>query len=79
MIPEFAKVVFAMKKGDLSKPFKTPYGWHVVLVEDKRLAEPPAFEDMQDALKQVYAERNMQNVLQAEREKAKVKVYQPNL
>ena len=79
MIPEFAKVVFAMKKGDLSKPFKTPYGWHVVLVEDKRLAEPPAFEEMQDALKQVYAERNMQNVLQAEREKAKVKVYQPNL
>ena len=79
MIPEFAKVVFAMKKGDLSKPFKTPYGWHVVLVEDKRLAEPPAFEEIQESLKQAYAERNMKAVLQAEREKAKVKVYQPNL
>ena len=79
MIPEFGKAVFSMKKGELSKPIKTPYGWHVVLVEDKRLAEPPAFEEMQDTLKQVYAERNMQNVLQAEREKAKVKVYQPNL
>ena len=79
MIPEFGKAVFAMKKGELSKPIKTPYGWHIVLVEDKRLAEPPAFEEMQDALKQVYAERNVQNILQSEREKAKVKVYQPNL
>ena len=79
MIPEFGKAVFAMKKGELSGPIKTPYGWHVVLVEDKRLAEPPAFEEVQDMLKQVYAERNMQNVLQAEREKAKVKVYQPSL
>jgi peptidyl-prolyl cis-trans isomerase C len=68
-----------MKKGELSGPIKTPYGWHVVLVEDKRLAEPPAFEEMQDALKQVYAERHMQDVLQAEREKAKVKIYKPSL
>lgn len=79
MIPEFGKAVFAMKKGQLSAPIKTPYGWHIVLVEDKRLAEPPVFEEMQDVLKQAYAERNMQNVLQAERDKAKVKVYKPSL
>ena len=30
MIPEFGKAVFAMKKGELSGPIKTPYGWHVV-------------------------------------------------
>ncbi len=79
MIPEFGKAVFAMKKGQLSGPIKTPYGWHIVLVEDKRLAEAPTFEEVQDTLKQVYAERNMQNVLQAEREKAKVKIYKPSL
>ncbi|MBR5130385.1 MAG: peptidylprolyl isomerase [Alphaproteobacteria bacterium] len=79
MIPEFSRPVFALKKGELSAPIKTPYGWHIVLVEDKRLAEAPAFEVMQDALKQLYAERNMKNVLQAERDKANVKVYQPNL
>lgn len=79
MIPEFGKAVFAMKKGQMSEPIKTPYGWHIVLVEDKRLAEAPTFEEMQDALKQVYAERNMQNVLQSERDKAKVKVYKSSL
>jgi len=79
MIPEFGKAVFAMKKGELSAPIKTPFGWHVVLVEDKRLAEPPAFEQVQEQLKQIYAERNVQNVLKGEREKAGVKIYQPTL
>ena len=79
MIPEVGKAVFALKKGELSGPIKTPFGWHVVLVEDKRLAEPPAFEDVQEQLKQIYAERNIQNVLENERKKVGVKIYQPTL
>ncbi len=31
MIPEFAEVAFSLeKKGDVSKPFKTKFGWHIV-------------------------------------------------
>lgn len=79
MIPEFGDAVFAMKKGQLSAPIKTPFGWHVVLVEDRRLAAPPAFEDVEDQLKQVYAERNARAVVQEEREKARVQVLIPRL
>lgn len=79
MIPEFGNAVFAMKKGQLSAPIKTPFGWHVVLVEDRRLAAPPAFEDVQDQLKQIYAERNVRNVVAEERQKAHVNVLVPTL
>lgn len=77
MIPEFGDAVFSMKKGQLSAPIKTPFGWHVVLVEDRRLAAPPAFEDVEDQLKQIYAERNARGVVQEEREKAHVSVLIP--
>ncbi|MCD6578508.1 peptidylprolyl isomerase [bacterium] len=34
MVPEFTKIVFAMKKGEISKPFKTKFGYHIVQLED---------------------------------------------
>ncbi len=72
MIPEFSEAVFALKKGQLSQPIKTPFGWHVVLVEDRRLAAPPAFEEVQDQLRQLFIERNIQNILKQEEQKHNV-------
>ncbi len=79
MIPEFGEAVFALKKGQISQPIKTPFGWHVVLVEDRRLAPPPAFEEVQDQLRQIFVERNIQNILKQEEEKHKVKYLVPSL
>ncbi len=36
MVPEFEKVVFSMKSGEISAPFKTKYGWHIVKVYSNR-------------------------------------------
>jgi peptidyl-prolyl cis-trans isomerase SurA len=36
MIPDFEKVMDALKPGDISDPFKTRFGWHIVQVNDRR-------------------------------------------
>ncbi|TWO31810.1 peptidylprolyl isomerase [Seonamhaeicola sediminis] len=47
--PEFEEVAFSLvNKNDISKPFKTAYGWHIVkLIEKKPI---PLFEDIRPEL-----------------------------
>jgi peptidyl-prolyl cis-trans isomerase SurA len=43
-IKEFAEAAFALtEKGDFSKPVKTPAGWHIIKLIDKKA--PPSFEE----------------------------------
>lgn len=79
MIPEFGDAVFDMKKGQLSKPIKTPFGWHVVLVEDKRLANPPSFEDLREDILRAAMETKLPMVLDEERAKLNVQILRPTL
>lgn len=79
MIPEFGDAVFDMKKGQLSAPIKTPFGWHIVIVEDKRLANPPAIEEVYDDLKRALMETKLKTVLEKERTKLNVQILKPTL
>ena len=78
MIPEFSKL-FDLSAGKLSEPIKTPFGWHVVLVQDKRLKAPPKIEQVQEALQQRFMEENVPAVVAQERAKQKVVVLKPAL
>ena len=52
MVKPFANAAFALKKGEYSKtPVKTQFGWHVILLEDRRTKAPPKFAVMKARLK----------------------------
>ncbi|HOZ01036.1 MAG TPA: peptidylprolyl isomerase [Candidatus Syntrophosphaera sp.] len=40
MVPEFDAVAFKMKVGEISKPFKTQFGWHIVRVDSILSTKP---------------------------------------
>jgi peptidyl-prolyl cis-trans isomerase D len=37
-VPEFTQAAFNLKVGEVSLPVKTPFGWHLILVEEKQPA-----------------------------------------
>lgn len=38
MVKEFSDVAFSMKPGQTSQPVKSPYGWHIIQVEERKPA-----------------------------------------
>lgn len=52
MVPEFYAAANKLKKGEYTKdPVKSQYGWHVILLTDRRTKEPPKFEEVKDQIK----------------------------
>lgn len=50
MVKPFEDAVVVMKAGDISDPVKTQFGWHVLKLNETRLKDAPALEDVKDEL-----------------------------
>lgn len=72
MVKEFDEAAFALKKGELSKPVKSQFGWHLIKVEDTRQKPVPTFEDVKAQIGQALEQQKGQQVSKELRDKAKI-------
>ncbi|CAA7624782.1 PpiC-type peptidyl-prolyl cis-trans isomerase [Magnetospirillum sp. LM-5] len=79
MVKEFADAAFAMKPGELSAaPVKSQFGWHVIKVDERRMASAPSLEQAAPAIREQLAEETAQKMVADMRGKAKVKLFTPD-
>lgn len=71
---KFTNVAFTTKKGEISEPFETDYGWHILQVQNRRKAAQPTFEEMRSEILNFMTYDEIQNILKSLRAQGDVKL-----
>lgn len=50
MVPAFEKAAFSMKKGEISGPIKTQFGYHIIKVTDLKKGKKTAYDKVKESL-----------------------------
>lgn len=61
MVPQFDSVAYSLKEGELSKPFRTAYGWHIIKMM-KRQQVPP-YDSLSSNIIRYLESRNVRDIL----------------
>jgi peptidyl-prolyl cis-trans isomerase C len=51
MVPEFDKLMFELPIGEVSEPFQTRYGWHIMKVSERDPARTLEFDEVKDGIR----------------------------
>ncbi len=63
MVDEIADVAHALPTGAVSEPVKSAFGWHVIMVEDRRATAVPPFEEIRQKLRQEMSRETVQALI----------------
>lgn len=78
MVPEFEQTAFAMKDGDVSEPFKTQFGYHIIKRNEFRPARTETYDQVKEQIREnlLAQERNQafQTWIDAQKKDAKIVV-----
>ncbi len=64
MVPEFSERLAEMKEGEVSEPFRTRYGWHIVKLDKVEKHDPPTYNESYEMLRNIYYQRNVEKMFQ---------------
>ena len=62
-VKEFEEQVKVMKKGELSKPFLSQFGYHIIYLKDKKTEKNLSFLEVQDSIKEILLKSKLNNFL----------------
>lgn len=75
MVAPFSEAVQAMEPGSYTAaPVETQFGWHVILLEETRQVDPPAFEEVAQRIERFLTNQHIQDYINELRGKATVDV-----
>jgi peptidyl-prolyl cis-trans isomerase C len=73
MVKPFADAVAALQKGQYTKqPVQSEFGWHVILLDDVRSPEVPAFEQVKPQVEMFTQRKKLQTYIDELRKTAKI-------
>jgi peptidyl-prolyl cis-trans isomerase C len=72
-VPAFAQALQKLKKGQITdSPVQTPYGWHVIKVDDERATKIPPYEEVKPQIQQQLRQQQVTKAIAELRAKAKI-------
>jgi peptidyl-prolyl cis-trans isomerase C len=61
MVPTFEEAVASLKVGETSSPVKTDFGYHIIKLEDKRVAQAPSLDQLNTKIREELSAEFVQN------------------
>ncbi|MDR3437601.1 peptidylprolyl isomerase [Telmatospirillum sp.] len=78
-VKEFSEAAFKLKPGEVSKTaVKSQFGYHVIKVEDRRIAPPPSYDEAKGSIKNELAQKDVQKVIDSLKSSAQIKKFNPD-
>lgn len=65
MVPEFENLAFSTKVGEISKPFKTQFGFHILKVEDHQAAKPGELSSAKEKISEELIAKKRESLVEA--------------
>lgn len=72
-VPEFSTAMIKLEKGKFTEtPVQTQFGWHVIRLDDIRVAEAPPLDQVKPQIRQQIERERLQSLQEGLRAKAKI-------